>query len=151
MAIPSYPDLAIPIRTAIINNAAIMTNMPDYNGNDNVFSRRPIPLDAPSPQIVIGPDITDTDRGGLIDQRLSIIRDIAIYGTNDTAERYRLTEAIAFAVRTLFHRNRKAITVSGWNVVNIWAKGPSFLPVDTPDKDVARNVRLTIELVAASF
>lgn len=151
MAIPSYPDLAIPIRTAIINNAAIMTNMPDYNGNDNVFSRRPIPVDAPSPQIVIGPDISNIDSGGLIDQHLFIKRDIAIYGTNDTAERYRLTEAVAFAVRNLFHRNKKAITVSGWNVVNIWTVGPTFAPVDTPDKDVARNVRLTIELIAASF
>jgi hypothetical protein len=29
------------------------------------------------------------------------------------------------------------------------APRPPFLPVDTPDKDVARNIELTVELVAA--
>jgi hypothetical protein len=80
----------------------------------------------------------------LNDQRLSIKRDCA----NVSAARYRITEQIAFAVRNLFHRNRLAIKVTGWRVVNIWARGPMFLHVDTPDKDAARNVELTIELSA---
>lgn len=148
MANPTFPDLAIPIRTAILGNAAIMNLMPTYVNGDAVFSRRPVPLDAPFPMIVINPDISDRDKGGLNDQRLSIMRDVAVYGKNDSAENYRAAEAVAFAVRSLFHRNRQAISVPGWSVVQIWARGPFETPVRQPDQNLARAVELTIELNA---
>jgi hypothetical protein len=148
MANPVYPDLSIPIRSAIVANQSIMSNMPDYANGDAVFTRRPTPIGAPYPMIVIGPDIGDMDIGGLNDQRLKIKRDIAVYSTNDTPDNYRLTETIAFAVRTLFHRNRTAITVTGWRVVNIWAKGPMMTPVQNEDEFVARTIEITVELDA---
>ncbi len=144
-----YPDLAIPLRNAIVGNNAIMTNMPPAaTGDDNVYTRRPVPQNAPFPVIVIGPDIVNVDKGGLTDERLAIKRDIAIYATNDTAERYRLTEQVAFAVFSLFHRNPFAIIVPNWKVVQIWARGPMQQPVSSEDEFVARLVELTVELNA---
>jgi len=146
--VPAYPDLAIPLRTAIVNSTAVMDNMPAYSSGDAVFTRRPVPLDAPFPMIVIGPSISGQDEGGLNDQRLSIMRDVAIYGKNDTPASYRLCETVSFSVRDLFHRNPNVIVVSGWKVVQIWARGPIETPVDQPDQNVARTVELSISLSA---
>jgi hypothetical protein len=148
MANPSFPELTIPLRAAIVGNSAIMSNMPSYANGDAVFTRRPTPIGAPYPLIVIGPNFSDVDVGGLNDQRLKLKRDIVVYATNDTADRYRLTETIAAAIRNLFHRNPFAIKVPGWKVVNIWARGPTHVDVSSEDEFVARNVEVTVELDA---
>jgi len=150
---PASPDLAIPLRNAIIANSNIMGNLPLYTtGDDNVFTSRPVPADAPYPMIVISPDLSRTDMGGLRDERYISMRDVTVYGQTQPlsqgVSQYRLVETIAFLLFDLFHRNQKAIVVPSWKVVQIWGSGPSPAPTDD-DMTVGRIVSLRIELNAA--
>lgn len=138
-------DLAIPLRTAIVNNATIIALLPAYKGSFPVFTRRPAPENAPYPMILISTDVSANNEDGINDYRPIQERDVAVYGMNDTAVNYRNVETIARAVRTLFHRQRQAITVSGWHVVTITARGPFAAPTDD-DKTVGRVVPLVIQL-----
>jgi hypothetical protein len=142
------PDLSIPLRDAIIASASVMDLLPTYLDSDNVFTRRPIPPDAPYPMIVVNPDISNMDRGGLNDQHRFVMRDVAVYGQNATPDQYRAVETTAFAVFDLFHRQRSSIVVPNWHVINLWASGPSPAPTDD-DMTVGRIVELRIELIAA--
>ena len=138
-------DLAAPLRAALVGAGSVIALLPTYAGSYPVFTRRPAPVDAPFPMILVSPDISLTDGDGIDDQRPVVERDIAVYGENDTAEKYRDVEALAYAVRDLFHRQRGAITVTGWGVVQIIARGPHPAPVDD-NQTVGRLVALTIEL-----
>ncbi len=141
------PDLAIPIRNAIIRNGSIMGLLPTYLDSDNVYTRRPIPSNAPFPMIVISTDLSREDRGGLKDEHLFILRDVTVYGSNETAENYRNVETLAYELVDLFHRRPKSITVTGWKVLQVWASGPKAAPADD-DTNIARAVTLKIELQA---
>lgn len=137
-------DLSEPIRTALVG-AALAASLPAYGGSKTVFTRRPAPLDAPYPMILVSQDVSVTDDDGVSDRRPVQVRDVVVYGQNDVATHYRAVETLAYAVRALFHRNRKAISVSGWQVVAITAFGPIAGPTDD-DKIVARVITLTIQL-----
>ena len=115
-------DLAAPLRSALVGATSVTVLLPAYSGSYPIFTRRPAPADAPYPMILVSPDISVVDQDGVADQRPIVERDIAIYGENDTAQKYRDVEALAYAVRALFHRQRAAITVSGWGVVQIIAR-----------------------------
>ena len=138
-------DLAAPIRSALLGEPAITNELAAYSGSYPVFTRRPAPADAPYPMILVSPDITVTDEDGVNDLRPVIERDVAVYGRNDTSEHYRAVETIARAIRTLFHRQWRALTVSGWGVVSITAAGPIPAPTDD-EQTVGRLVILTIRL-----
>lgn len=138
-------DLSGPIRAALLASSSITARLPAYKGSLAIFTRRPVPADAPYPMIVVSPDITVTDEDGLSDMRPLIERDVAVYGRNDTAEKYRTVEELAYNVRTLFHRQRHVLTVSGWSTAQIIARGPRPAPVDD-DQTVGRVVTLTIRL-----
>lgn len=138
-------DLAAPIRTALIGSAEITNQLEGYKVSYPVFTRRPAPLDAPPIMIMVSPNVAKADQDGIDDERPIIVRDVAVYGPNEPAENYRKVESIAFAVHDLFHRQRTAITVSGWYVVMITATGPIPAPTDD-DKTVGRVVSLTIML-----
>lgn len=138
-------DLAAPIRAALIGASGITSRLSAYASSYPVFTRRPAPVDAPYPMIMISPDISVTDRDGVNDMQPIVERDIAIYGQNDTAAHYRDVEAIAYAVRELFHRQWRALTVSGWKVVSIVARGPMPAPTDD-EQTIGRMVTLTVSL-----
>lgn len=138
-------DLAQPLRAAIIGQSSITTLLTAYKGSFPVFTRRPIDPDSPYPLIAVSPDVTKTDEDGISDERPIIIRDISIYGRNDTPARYRAVETIAYLVHDLFQRRWQSITVTGWKVVTINATGPQAAPVDD-EQTVGRLVSLTIRL-----
>jgi len=94
---------------------------------------------------MVSPDVSVDDADGIDDQRPRLVRDITIYGLNKNVTEYRVVETLARAVRDLFHRNRHAITVTDWAVVDIVTRGPMPAPVDD-DSEVARLVTLTIQL-----
>jgi hypothetical protein len=137
--------LSEPLRTAIVSSSNIISMLPVYLQSYPVFTRRPVPGDAVYPMILISPDITVTDQDGVNDQRPVYMRDVAAYGLNNTPTHYRTVEDIGAALRELFHRNRTAISVSGWGVIDIIAHGPRPAPVDDNDT-VGRVVSLTIRL-----
>lgn len=136
-------DLAPSIRAALIADATVAANMDAYKGQPAVFTRRPIPADAPERCIIVNPDsaIGDAD---LLNASLPIVRrDVIVYGQQP--DDYRIVEATAYAIRELFHRRKWSIDPEGYDVVNITASGPTPAPTDSTD-EVARRVGLTIEL-----
>jgi hypothetical protein len=136
-------DLSIPIRDAVIS--AVGSSLPVYNGDSPVFTRRPVPVGAPFPMVVISGDITVTDEDGVDYQRPVIMRDVITYGRND-AESYRLVEEIAYALREAFHRNRRSLgPIDEWSVVDVRATGPRSAPTDD-EQTVGRLVGLTVRL-----
>lgn len=142
-------DLASPLADALYTNTPLLALLPVYKSpKKTIFTRRPVPSDANYPMIVISPDISLTDADGISDFRPIQERDIVAYGLNDTSEKYRVIEQLGYMLRDQFHRQRDAITVSGWSVVGITARGPFPAPTDD-DKTVARLVSLSIQLARA--
>lgn len=141
----SAADLSIPLRTALVGHSPITALLPAYKGSFTVFTRRPAPSDATYPIIMVSPDISSTEEDGINDFRPIQERDITVYGKNDNAANYRTVEQIGYLIRELFHAQRRSITVSGWGVVAINARGPIPAPTDD-DATVARMVSLTIQL-----
>lgn len=138
-------DLAVPLRAALIADAELVDLLATFKAEPAVFTRRPIPEDVLFPVVVVSPDIAVTDQDFVNGIVPVIVRDIAVYGRNDTAADYRVVEAAAYRVRDIFHRNRAAITASGWHVIDIVATGPVPAPTDD-DRLTGRVVSLTIRL-----
>jgi hypothetical protein len=116
-----------------------------YSGAPAIFTRRPVPNDATYPMIVCAGDVTRSDQDLITDPLPVIIRDISVFGQNDTASHYRATEALGLLVRDLFHRKPANLVVPGWNVLDIVCQGPIVGPTDD-DTTVHRLVTLTVRL-----
>lgn len=138
-------DLSAPIRAALVADAGVTASLPAYAESYPVFTRAPAPDDAPYPMIMLATQFQAGEEDGLTDQRPSIVRDVVVYGLNDTAAHYRTVEALAHAVRTLFHRRRHSIVVSGWSVTDVVASGPRPAPVDD-EQTVGRLVEVIVRL-----
>lgn len=138
------PNLAIPLRTAIVSDAAITALLPAFLGSYPVFTRRPVPDTAPYPMIVVTEDIGVSDNDGVNDFRPSYTRAILVYSTNDTPENSRKATSIGLLVRDLFHRQKNAIVVTGWTVTQILATGPA--PTFADDQNLGVAVTLAIQL-----
>jgi hypothetical protein len=149
------PDLAIPLRTALLNSSDISGQLAVYRDNDAIFTRRPAPVPpdgytngVDKPLIMISGDLALIDDAGYLDAEHNIhTRDITVYGSNATTDDYRKVEELARAIRDVFHRAPDAITVPDWTVLQIWAIGPHPAP-DDDDMIVARVVTLQIQLLA---
>lgn len=137
-------NLGEPLRAALIGETGITSLLQAYKGSFPVFTRRPVDDTAPYPLLIVSPDINITDEDGVNDERPVIRRDISIYGRNDKVA-YHVVENIAFVVRGLFHRNREAITVVNYNVIDIRAAGPRPAAVDD-EQTVGRVVELVVRL-----
>lgn len=138
----SAPDLSEPLRAALLASSAITSQLPSYLGSFPIFTRRPVPEGAPYPCIVISQDISVNDEDGIYDFRPALLRDIAIYHLNEPAENYRVVDALARDVRTLFHR-QQPLTVPGWSVTDIRCTGPTDSRVEA-DKLTGRIVQVTV-------
>lgn len=144
------PDLTLAIYNAILGSAEITANLPAYKGSFPVFTRRPIPADDPPPfpLIIVSQNITLSEDDGIRDFRPIIVRDVAIYHSNELPANYRLTDVIAQSVRRLFHRQRNSLAPpAGWSVVDIQAEVPIALELDQ-DQATARIVQLNIRVAA---
>lgn len=141
-------DLSQSIRDGLLAEPAIAGELPAYGSNGKtVFTRRPVPSDAPYPMIVISPDVTLNDSyDGINDDRPVVVRDIAIYGKNEPAAAYRQVTDIAYAVRNLFHRTRDIIApTDDYALIDVRASGPRPAPTDD-QQTVGRLVELTVRL-----
>jgi hypothetical protein len=140
------PDLSQSLRSAIVGNASITALLPAYKGSFPVYTLRPVPTDAPLPMMIVSEDMGVLDNDGVNDFRPTFTRAIMAYSANDTPDNARKAFALALLTRDLFHRNRQAIVVSGWTVVQITATGPAPSFADDQNKGMA--VTLAIELAA---
>lgn len=145
----SVPDLSAPYRAALVGAAAITAELPVYLGSYPVFTRVPVPDDAPYPMVVVSAQLQAGEEDGVADQRPLLDRDVMVYGRNDTAAHFRQVETIARAVHALFHRQKRSITVSGWHVADLTATGPAPAPVDDA-QTVGRRVTVRARLAKSN-
>jgi hypothetical protein len=139
------PNLADPIYDALRLNSPVASVLSVYEAAPAIFTRRPVPAKAKYPMIVCAGDVTRVDQDLLVDEMPRIIRDISIFGQNDTTAHYRAIESLGLMVRDLFHRKPASIIVPGWTVLDIIAQGPIVGPTDD-DTTVHRLVTLTVRL-----
>lgn len=147
MSNPIAPDLAVPIRAAILNNVDLVAMLPLYLGSPTVFTRRPVDPKAPYPLILISGNVAKNDNDGIVDKRLIITRDIAVYGTNENSSHYRAVESMADIIYAMFDKVHNVLTfgMTGWNLCRINCTGPIVAPVDD-DLHVGRIVSLQVML-----
>lgn len=141
----SSASLAAPLRAALIANTTITGALIAYNSSFPIFTTRPAPVDAPFPLIMVSPDLAIADDDGINDFRPVQEVDISVFGKNDLASKVITVEDIAREVREMFHRQRAAITVSGWHVIQIVCRGPRPGPTDD-ENEIARIVSLSVQL-----
>jgi hypothetical protein len=148
MSLEQPLDLAGPYRLAILANTDITALLGTWSGEPAVFTRRPVPTDAPYPMVVISPPISVGDQDYL-SARIPVVRtDLAVYGQLGApgTDQYRVVEAIAYMLRQQFHRQKGAITPNdAYRVVEIVATGPMPAPVDDA-KEIGRAVLLRTKL-----
>lgn len=140
------PDLAPSLRAALAAAPGIGDMLDQWKGEPAIFTRRPVPADAPALFILINPDAAVTNADGLATIRLVVDKDIAVYG--DNPRQYREVEEIARRIHTLFHRQKWAIVPDGYRVMDMVASGPIPGPTDD-ENQVARIVGLHVNLRSA--
>lgn len=132
------------IRAALLDVPGIADPLALYKGTPGVFTRRPVPADAKYPMIVTPSfNAGATNEDGLISRRPVVVRDVLVYGLQPGD--YRVVDTIANLISPLFHRNRFALAIEGYQVVDIVADKPRVAPVDN-DKQVGRLVQLQLRL-----
>lgn len=142
-------DVTQPLRDGLLASS-IVSELPNYHDGKPIFTRRPVPSDAPYPMIVISSDVLVTDQDGIDHERSVVVRDIAVYGRNDSPAAYRQVTDMAYAVRHLFHSRRDTLVTllmddSAYQLIDIRASGPRPAPTDD-EQTVGRLVELTIRL-----
>jgi hypothetical protein len=143
-------DLGPALREALLNEPSIATNLSVYAHEPAVFTRRPVPSEAVYPLIICNDPTAITDEDGLrSDRPVWGPGDIAIYGRKaapgSPEDQTRLVQQIGLRARRLFHRQKWALQVEGFHVIDIRASGPVPAPVDD-DKTVGRIVSLIVRL-----
>ncbi len=144
MSAPTLEILA-PLRAAIAGVSGITSKLGEYKGSPAIFTRRPVPGDAPNRLITIGPIITKGEEDAVNDYRPVVVIDVIMFGE---AERdYRDVETAADLIYQTFHRERGSISVTNYAVTEIRATGPVPVQGDGIDT-IGRAVTLTISLYA---
>lgn len=145
----SLDNVTVAIRTALIEGAGIGDQLSEFNGEPAIFTRRPIPGNAPVKHCIVNPPTAVGDNDGLNSPRPYVMIDIAFYGKKgqpgSSNDQTREVEAMAFASYVLFHRERFSVQPDGFSVTSIVATGPVVAPVDD-QATVGRVVTLTIQL-----
>lgn len=136
-------DLPAAFYDALTSDSTVVAYLGTYLTTPCVFTKVPVPSEASFPMLVVMPPASVNDFDFLNSKHLTIEQDLIAYGEQDSD--YRDVEDLAWYLRTLFHRDKDAITVTGWSVLDIVAAGPVPAPV-SDENHVARRVGLTITL-----
>lgn len=142
-------DTTVALRAAILNDPDIAPKLATWQGSPAIFTRLPIPEDAPFPCVVIPFEAATLDQDFLTSDLTVQVRDIMVYGNiaspGTDEDQTRTVDSIARALRKLFHRNRAALGNTAFHVVDIVVNGPRPAPVDD-DKTVGRMVTLNMRI-----
>lgn len=148
------PDLVPQIRSFILADSDLVSNLSTYGNAKAVFTRRPVPVDAVYPFIVIGPQVTmrEKDFISCLNMRY-VVYDIVVYGQNDTSENYRIVDNIGHALAKKFARLGKAAMPMPADATLVQAVGlgpfaaPASFDLQTDKMDkVARAVSVTFTI-----
>lgn len=131
------------IYAALSSDTNITQYLGEFNGNPSVHTKRPVPPNAGYPMIVSASDVTIGNEDFLNTPNPTVVRDIIVYALQDGD--YRKVENCAYAIRQKFHRNRFALSVEEYGVMDIVASGPISGPIED-EAHVSRIVTLTIRL-----
>lgn len=146
---PDDLDLAGPIRDSLMANTEIALELEEWNGEPAIFTRRPVPSDAPDLIILINAPFAITDADGLTSDRPVVQLDLAIYGRKGEAgtaqDQTRIVERLGFRIRRHFHRQRFSVQPEGFSVIDVRAGGPVPAPTDD-DQTIGRIVALIVRL-----
>lgn len=141
--------LSAGLRDAIIGRSAIAAMLGTYDHEPSVHTRRPVPTGATYPAVVIGPNVSVSDQDFLTSRVPVLQRDVVVYGSAGAPgaanDQYRDVEEIADEIHVLFHRNKDALVVDGFHVVDVVARGPIPAPTEN-ERLIGRAVPLTIRL-----
>lgn len=141
----AFVDLSVPLRDALVSSSGITSLLDTYLNSYPIFTRQPVPDNAPDIGIIISQDIVTDDNDGVNDFQPVITRDILIYGPNDIpAADYRKVQLLARRIHDLFHNSHRVVLVSGWTVVRVTCTGPVHLPQD--DQSALFAVTVTVHL-----
>ena len=141
-----------PIFTRMNSDATLTAQLSTFNGNPAIFSNMPTPHGAEPPFIMISPPVADTDFDTLKEFDRDITHNIWIVFPNTGSVSG--VDVAAERVRTLFHKVPSTISVTGYQVVQTWARGPfdgqiegirSGFQIDQID-EIARRVSVRILL-----
>lgn len=151
-------DLGPALRSAILDQqdpalqpiaTQIGELLEQWHGEPAVFAYRPIPADAPDLVIIINEDAAISDADGLTSERPIVERDVICYGRRgtpgDATDQSPKVEAIGYAMRQLFHRQKFSVQPEAYSVTDIVVRGPVAAPTDD-DGTIARMVSLAIRL-----
>ncbi len=141
-------DLQPAIRSVILNDQNIASLLTNYNGSEPIFTRRPVPTDAPYPLILISHVVADNQIDYVRFGRRILTYDVAVYGLNDSAANYRKVEQIARLIANKFHRIQpyEISMPVGSSLIQSTVIGPLSAPVDDDNK-IGRVVILNLEVL----
>lgn len=132
------------IRASLIGIPGIADPLARYKDAPGIFTRRPVPAAAEYPMIVTPSfNAGATNEDGLRSRRPVLVRDVIVYGLQPGD--YRVVDTVAGLISQHFHRNRFALSIEGYQVVDIVADMPRAAPTDN-DKQVGRLVQLQLRL-----
>lgn len=136
-------DLPAAFYSALTGDSTVTGYLGTYAASPCIFTKVPVPSDAPYPMLVVMPPASVTDFDFLTTKNLRVIQDLIVYGRQD--DDYRDVESLAWYLRTMFARDKDAVTLTDWSVLDIQVVGPSPAPVSDM-QNVARRVELTLQL-----
>jgi hypothetical protein len=114
-----------------------------------VFTRRPVPDEAEFPMIIVNDPAALSDEDGLTRTARSGWATWRFTAARPRRERRRTRRESSSRSRSgcaaLFHRQKWALQVGGFHVIDIRASGPVPAPVDD-DKTIGRIVSLIVRL-----
>ena len=134
-------NLAVSIRSFLLTDSALTSLLPNFKGSPAIFTRRPLPDDAPPFVCIVSPLISGFDSDYLRRFQRELTYDVSFYGPNATAADYRKVEDASFICVQKMHRlnTRNFSMPQGWQLVRAKAYGPIAAAVDD-DKTVGRLV-----------
>lgn len=142
-------DLLPALREGVMECVGAIAELDEWKGEPAVFTRRPLPEDAPARLALINPPVAITDADGLTSFRPIVDHDIVVYGRKgmpgSAEDDTRAVERAAFALREHFHRKRFSVQPEGYSVIDVRVTGPSAAPVDD-DQTVGRLISVTVRL-----
>ena len=142
-------DLKPAIRDSLIDQPLISTGLGQWKGEPAIFTRRPVPKEAPDRFIIINDPFAISDADGLTSDRPIWQSDVAVYGRKGEPgtdqDDTRLIEVLGFRMRDHFHRQRFSVRPEGFSVIDVRAGGPVPAPTDD-DQTVGRLITLTVRL-----
>lgn len=136
------------LRTAIKESEPITALLAKWKGEPSIHTRQPVPEGAKYPMVVIpSQNAAASDQDALVSRRPVLIRDVLVYG--DNLESTRQVDEVAELIFLLLHRQKFALSIEGYRVIDIVARRATAAPT-SDEKKVGRLIPLTIRLQAST-